>query len=253
MGIALVTGASSGLGEEYCWQLAASGHDLVVVARREEVLNRLAEKIRNYTGVKVEVMAADLGKAKDRARVCERLTDTSRPVGLLVNNAGYGKDVTFLESSFKTEKTALDVMVTAVMELSHAAARTMVARGRGAILNVSSVASDTGMGTYSAHKAWVRAFTEGLAVELKGSGVTATAVMPGLVATAFHERSGYDTSNVFSFAWIKADEVVGQSLQAVRAGRVLVTPTLRYKLSTTVTKLAPRWLVREVTSRLPHV
>lgn len=253
MGIALVTGASSGLGEEYCWQLAASGHDLVLVARREELLNRLAEKIHNYTGVNVEVMVADLGKVKDRARICERLSATDRPVGLLVNNAGYGKDRTFLETPSSVEKTALDVMVTAVMELSHAAGRAMTARGRGAILNVSSVASDTGMGTYSAHKAWVRAFTEGLAVELKGTGVTATAVMPGLVATAFHERSGYDVSNVYPIAWIKAEDVVAQSLQAVRAGRVLVTPTLRYKFSSTVTKLAPRWLVREVTLRLPHV
>ncbi|EEH64439.1 oxidoreductase, short chain dehydrogenase/reductase family protein [Gleimia coleocanis DSM 15436] len=253
MGTALVTGASSGLGEEFCWQLAASGHNLVVVARREDVLNQLAEKIHNYTGVNVEVLVADLGKVKDRARVCTRLTDEEHPVGLLVNNAGYGKDRTFLETPVSVEKTALDVMVTAVMELSHAAAKTMVSRGRGAILNVSSVASDTGMGTYSAHKAWVKAFTEGLAMDLRGTGVTATAVMPGMVNTAFHDRSGFDASTVNSIVWIKAETVVSQALQAVREGRVLVTPSLRYKVSSAATKLAPRWLVREVTSRLPHV
>lgn len=253
MGITLVTGASSGLGEEFCWQLASSGHDLVVVARRRERLEKLAEKIHNYTGVNVEVLVADLGKKKDRAQVCARLQDTTRPVGLLINNAGYGKDCTFLENSFNAEKAALDVMVTAVMEFSRAAAQTMVAKNRGAILNVSSIASETGMGTYSAHKAWVKAFTEGLAVELRGTNVTATAVMPGLVHTEFHDKSGYDTSNVAALAWISAEDVVSQALQAVRRGQVLVTPTLRYKLTAAATRLAPRWLVREITSRLPHV
>lgn len=253
MSIALVTGASSGLGEEFCWQLAASGHDLVVVARRVERLQQLAEKIHNYTGVNVEVLPADLGKETDRARICARLSDTSRPIGLLVNNAGYGKEATFLETPLEAEKAALNVMVTAVMELSYIAARTMLQRNRGAILNVSSIASETGMGTYSAHKAWVKAFTEGLAVELRGSNVTATAVMPGLVHTEFHEKSGYDTSNVQSIAWIPAATVVEQALQAVRNGQVLVTPTARYKLTAAVTRLAPRWLVRSVTARLPHV
>ncbi len=190
MGTALVTGATSGLGEEFCWQLAAAGHDLVLVARREKLLNALADRLRQIANVKAEVIVADLSKLEDCERVTARIDQETAPVGLLVNNAGFGLGKPFPDNDLAAELGGLDVMVRAVMILSHHAARAMRARGRGAILNVASVASRTGAGTYSAHKAWVVAFTEGLSEELRGTGVTATVVCPGPVKTAFFENAG---------------------------------------------------------------
>lgn len=253
MGTALVTGASAGLGEEFCWQLAAARHNLVVVARREDRLRELARRIEQAMAVRVEVLPADLSLDEDVQRVAARLRDPDRPVGLLVNNAGFGRGKPFLEGDFNEELDALRVMVQAVMVLTRAAGEAMVQRGRGAILNVSSVASDTGMGTYSAHKAWVKAFSEGLAEELRGSGVSVTAVMPGMVATEFHERTAVDVTRVAAISWISAEDVVSQALAAVRRRQVLVTPTLRYKLTSTGVKLAPRWVVRTVTRQIPHM
>lgn len=253
MGTALITGASAGLGEEFAWQLATAHHNLVLVARREDKLQKLAQRIEQACAVQVEVLPADLSCDADIKRVAQRLQDPDRPIGLLVNNAGFGRGKPFLSGDFEEERRALKVMVEAVMELSRAAGEAMVSRHRGAILNVSSVASDTGMGTYSAHKAWVKAFSEGLAEELRGSGVSVTAVMPGMVNTDFHQHTAMDVSKVAGISWISSEVVVSQALAAVRRAQVLVTPTWRYKLTTQVVKHAPRWAVRAVTRRIPHV
>ncbi len=264
MGTALVTGASSGLGEEFCWQLAASSHDLVLVARRREVLESLAGRLRAIAGVGVEVIVADLSRPEGVEQVARRL-DVQRgdrsglaPVGLLVNNAGFGLGAPFLDNTIEREQEALDVMVRAVMVLSHRAGRAMLSRGHGAILNVGSVAADTGMGTYSAHKAWVRAFTEGLAVELAqvgertGARVTSTVVMPGLTHTNFHAASGQDLPATPEWIWSTPEQVVAAALDAVRRGRVVVTPTALYAVVGTIARVAPRSLVRGVLRRLPH-
>lgn len=253
VGTALVTGASSGLGEEFCWQLAARHHNVVLVARREEKLKNLAHRIEQGMGVRAEVLAADLATQEGRDKVCERLRQHEDPVGLLVNNAGFGLGAPFLAGDFNREIQALDVMVRAVMELSHAAATAMFERGQGAILNVSSVAADTGMGPYSAHKAWVKAFSEGLSEELRDTGVTVTAVMPGMVQTGFHEATNVDPDDVPAISWISAEKVVEDALFAVRKGLTLTTPTLRYKFTSQLTKHAPRWAVRAVTRHIPHM
>ncbi|MDO5049262.1 MAG: SDR family oxidoreductase [Actinomycetaceae bacterium] len=253
MGTALVTGASSGLGEEFCWQLAAAGHNVVLVARREDKLREIADNISASMGVKTEVLPADLSVPEGRDKVVQRLRADERPVGLLVNNAGFGLGVPFRENDLEAEITALNVMVRAVMELTHAAVNAMFDRGQGAVLNVSSVAADTGMGTYSAHKAWVKAFSEGIAEELRGTGVSVTAVMPGMVNTDFHDRVETVVEDVPSISWITEEQVVEEALAAVRRRRVLVTPSIRYKVTTFATKHAPRWMVRAVTSRLPHM
>ena len=287
MGTALVTGATSGLGEEFCWQLAAGGHDLVLVARREQVLEALADKLRNVAGVGAQVIAADLSTPEGVAAVSRRLdvggqdgpcgTDgdsggargtegacrgtrgsaggtgegPERPVDLLVNNAGFGLGRAFVDNSVVNEERGLDVMVRAVMVLSHHAARSMRSRGRGAVLNIGSVASRTGGGTYSAHKAWVVAFTEGLSEELAGTGVSATVVCPGPVATSFFANAGIDLGGRLAVA--TPERVVADALQAVRAGRVQTTPTLTYKAAMAAMKLAPRALVLRAMRFLPHM
>lgn len=245
-GTALITGASSGLGTEFAWQLAAAGHDLVIVARREERLAQLKNELEQVAGISVEVIVADLATADGRAQVVERLRDESAPIGLLVNNAGFGLGQRFIGGSLERENEAIEVMIRAVMELSHAAATAMIPRGRGAILNVSSMVAQTAMGTYAAAKAWVKTFTEALAGELEGTGVTATAVSPGLVRTEFHSASGMKESAWPEFGWLDAEDVVADALAAVRRGAVHTTPSLRYKSLQGIMKLAPRALVRKI-------
>lgn len=244
MATALITGASAGLGLEFAWQLATARHDVVLVARDGERLERLAGQLRAAAGIHAEVLAADLSDRAQTERVAERLRDQDRPVGLLVNNAGFALGQRFVEGDLAVHEAGLDVMVRAVMVLSHAAAGAMVERGRGAILNVSSVAALAAMGTYSADKAWVRVFTEALAVELRGTGVTATALCPGLVHTEFHERAGLTREAFPEVAWLNADTVVAAALADVRRGAVISTPSLRYGVVSEVARLLPRAAIR---------
>ncbi|MDR2254290.1 MAG: SDR family oxidoreductase [Bifidobacteriaceae bacterium] len=244
MGTALITGASAGLGEEFAWQLATLRHNLVLVARDETRLEQLAAKLRSAAGVRVEVLPADLSKERDLARLTARLKAPTRPVGLLVNNAGFGTRERFLEAPAKDLVAMEKVMIHAVLVLSHAAAKAMVERGRGAILNVSSIAAYLASGVYGADKAWVKAFTEALAVELNGTGVTATAVLPGLTRTEFHARAGLDYLSYPSVMWLSAADVVARALSDVRRGVVLSTPSIRYGVVGQVARLLPRWMVR---------
>ena len=244
MATALITGASAGLGLEFAWQLATAKHDVVLVARNEERLTRLAAQLEAAAGIRAEVLVADLSDRADVERVADRLRATERPVGLLVNNAGLGLNQRFVPGDLAREETALALMVTAVMVLSHAAAGAMVPRGRGAILNVGSIAGLIASGTYSAHKAWVRTFTEALAVELKGTGVTATVVAPGFTHTEFHERGRIDTAHYPAVGWLNAEDVVATALADVRRGVVLSTPSLRYKAASALLRVAPRSAVR---------
>ena len=248
MGTALVTGASAGLGLEFAWQLATAKHDVVLVARDEEALTRLARQLEAAAGVRAEVLPADLTDRQDVERVAQRLRTDERPVGLLVNNAGMGLNQHFVGGDLAREESALDLMVCTVMVLSHEAAGAMVRRGRGAILNVGSVAGLVAAGSYSAHKAWVRVFTEALAAELKGTGVTATVVAPGFTHTEFQQRARIDTRHYPEAAWLDAEDVVAAALADVRRGVVISTPSLRYKALSALLRVAPRSAVRAVGS-----
>jgi Short-chain dehydrogenases of various substrate specificities len=248
MATALVTGATSGIGREFCRQLARQGHDLVLVARDRERLSSTARYLEKKEGISAEILPADLSADEGVAAVCQR----AGSVDVLVNNAGFGLGSPFLRDALKKEEDALNVMVRAVMATCHAAGNHMVSQGHGVIINISSVAALTGMGTYSAHKAWVQAFTEGLAEELRGSGVTATAVLPGLVHTEFHARMGNEMSGIPDFVWSRPSEVVAQSLRAAFKGQVLVTPTPIYRVVAGVARIAPRSLVRVITRSIPH-
>lgn len=251
MGTALVTGATAGLGLEFAWQLATARHDLVVVARDADRLERVAAQVRAAAGVKVEVLPADLSVPDDVARVARRLAvsgddedDDRRPVGLLVNNAGFPTAQPFVTGDLEVELRAVDVMVRAVVRLTHAAAGQMTARRRGAILNVASIAALTANGTYAAAKAYVRTFTEGLAVELRGTGVTATVLCPGFVRTEFHDRAELEMDYVPDTGWLDAASVVSEALADVRRGVVISTPSVRYKAAAALLRMAPRTAVR---------
>jgi hypothetical protein len=210
----------------------------------------MAQLLAGATNVAVEVLVADLSTPDGTAAVAARIADMDRPIDLLVNNAGHGLKAGFLETDVADEVAALDVMVRAVLVLSHAAAGAMAARGRGAILNVSSIAAWLGNGSYAAHKAWVASFTEGLASQLKGTGVSATAVLPGLTHTEFHERAELnDYDDLPELAWLDAEDVVRAALSAVRRKQVLVTPSVRYGTLAGVVRVLPRTWVRAVAGR----
>lgn len=246
MATALITGASSGLGEEFTWQLATAGHDCVVVARRHDRLSELAEMVRSATGSGVEVLPADLSTPDGRDAVAERLSSATAPVSLLVNNAGFGLGQPFTASALEDELAMADVMITATLHFSHVAARAMVERGHGAILTVSSIASHLANSTYAAHKRWQVDFTHALAAQLRGTGVSATVVLPGLVHTEFHDRDGLDhyPEDFPDIAWIEPEAVVTSALAAVRRGAVTVTPTARYATAGALLRLVPPALTR---------
>lgn len=245
MSLALVTGASSGLGKEFVQLLAAEGSDLVIVARNEENLRALAAEMERRFRVQVEVLPADLTMADEVEKVALRLQDTENPVELLINNAGMGLGQEFIGGSIAQELTAANLMVNALLVLTHAAVGAMVAQGSGQIINVSSITSMTVQGTYSAHKAWVKVFTEGLADDLAGTGVNITAVMPGLMHTEFHQRVHVDAGQWAEWMFIKPRKVARAALDGVRAGKVLVIPSMLYKATYVALKFAPRALVRK--------
>jgi short-subunit dehydrogenase len=245
---ALVTGASSGIGEAFARWLAADGVDLVVVARRAERLEALATALRSSV-CRVEVLPADLTDAAGLERVAARLTDAAAPVDLLVNNAGFGTFGSFWELPLDGELAEIDTNVTALVRLTHAALGRMVPEGRGAVLNVSSVAGNQpgpGNAVYAATKAFVTTFTEGIAEELRGTGVTATALCPGLTTSEFHDVAG--VSDVRrrgpGVLWMTADDVARDGLDAAAKGRVVHVTGLGNRVLAGLSGIAPRGVKR---------
>lgn len=244
MPTALVTGGTSGIGAAFARALAERGHDLVLVARNAERLDACAIELADRYGVAVDTMSADLGVPADVDRVAARLADEDRPIEVLVNNAGYGLHVKLLDDRPDEHRRAIDVMCVAVLLLGGAAGRTMKARGHGLIINVSSLSAYISQGAYSPIKAWVLAYSEGLANELHHSGVQVTAVNPGWVKTEFHERAGITTSAIPEIVWVEADRVARETLADADKGRVISVPTKRWKLQKLLARHAPRSSVR---------
>ncbi len=237
LGRALVTGATAGIGHTFAVQLARRGHDLVLVARDVARLEEVAATLRSEHGVHVEVLAADLGDRDQLATVEARLGDDASPVDLLVNNAGFGLKQRFLDNGVDDEVLMLDVLVTAVLRLSHAALGPMTARGRGGVVNVSSVAAFLPRGTYSAAKAWVNQFSEWAANEYRGQGVHVMALCPGFTKTEFHERMQVKRGD--GFMWLDADFLVEKALSDYDKGRIYSIPGAQYKAIIGLTKLIP--------------
>lgn len=247
MTTALITGPTSGIGAAFTRALAAKGLDLVLVSRDATRLGELAEDVHQRFGVSAEVLAADLADPVQRGLVEARLSDQRRPIGILVNNAGFGLNEAFTASSIEDEQRMLDVLVTATMRLTHAALPGMLDRGFGVVLNVSSVASWITSGTYAAAKAWVTVFSESMSRQLVGSGVRVTAVCPGYVRTEFHQRAGMDMSGIPDWMWLDADVVAAQALRDVAAHRPISVTGTQYRLLSAFLRQAPRWIVRMAT------
>lgn len=247
--VALITGPTSGLGEGYARRFARDGYDLVLVARDVDRLVAMAAELRAAHGIDAEVLPADLADAADRHRVAERL---AAGVQVLVNNAGLGTSGEFWTAEPAILQRQLDVNVTAVMELTRAALPPMLAAHKGTVINIASVAGLLpGRGsTYSASKAWVVFFSEGLANGLAGTGVGMHAVCPGFVRTEFHQRAGIEMSSTPSVLWLSVADVVAESLADIAKGKVVSIPGMQYKALTTAGRLIPRGVVRAVTTRM---
>lgn len=238
-GTALITGPTAGIGLAFAEQLAARGEDLVLVARDRARLEDLAARLRDRYGVDVEVLVADLADREQLAAVEARVADPQRPVSLLVNNAGFGHKHPFTENSVEDEQEMLDVLVTAVMRLSHAAIRPMLQRGEGAIVNVSSVAAFLPRGTYSAAKAYVVSFSEWLDLTYRDRGVRGMALCPGFVRTEFHARMGVGPDSAPGWMWLDAERLVREALVDLERGRAISIPSKRYKLLSALARATP--------------
>lgn len=248
MGTAVVTGGTSGIGAAFARALARRGWDLVLVARDAARLEAMATELRAL-GREVELLPADLADRADVERVVARIEDAHRPIGMLVNNAGFSVHTALASRDTAAHERALEVMVRAVLVLGGAAARVMRERGDGAILNVSSTAGFITMGAYSAIKAWVTSYTEGLANELHGSGVRVTALCPGWVHTEFHARAGIPESSIPNALWLDAEPLVETALRDSGRGKVISIPSVRYGLLIWFARHAPRSAIRAISRR----
>ncbi len=250
MATALVTGGTSGIGAEFARQLAAAGVDLVLVARDSTRLADSAKQLHADHGINVVPIEADLAQRADVERVARLIEDPEHPIDMVINNAGFGVHVPITAPDAAVHEHAFDVMCRAVLVLASAAGRAMSARGSGTIINVSSLQSLLTTGSYSAIKAWVTSFTQSLAVELRGSGVRVTAVLPGWVSTEWHARAGVRTSTIPDWLWTTPEDVVRIALRDAARGRVISIPTVRYRVLGWFARYLPRRTVRWISGRI---
>ncbi len=249
--LAVITGASAGLGKVFATQLAARGHDLALVARDAGRLSALAAELSAAHGVRVESWPADLGRRTDVDALITRLGQAPR-IDVLVNNAGFGTQGALAKADTAGQEQMIEVHVMATNRLVQAVLPGMLARRNGGIVNVSSVASwvaTPGNVNYCATKAYLRTFSLALAAECAGRGVTVQALCPGFTHTEFHQRLGFDKGGIPAILWLSADRVVHESLDALAArGPVVVVPGKRYKLMVWLLTYAG-WVLRPLASR----
>ena len=248
--VALITGASAGLGIEFARQLAKRGHPLVLVARRKERLEALAKELGNARAV-----ALDLSKAKAAAKLIADLGAAGEEVEILVNNAGFGLIGRFAELDAKRERQMIDLNVGALTDLCRAVAPRMIARKSGAILNVASTAAfqpGPKMAVYFATKAFVLSFSEALHEELKPHGVRVTCLCPGPTRTEFGEVAGFGGNSMFDRVAMNAPEVVAAGLKALDRNRAVIVTGLVNKIGAASTRFAPRALVRRIAGAIKY-
>jgi short-subunit dehydrogenase len=244
--VALITGASSGIGETFARKLAGRGYDLILVARRADRLQAVAASVPTN----VEVLPADL-TADEGLRVVEGAIRNCAQLELLINNAGFGTLKRFWVADLQGQEAMHKLHVMATLRLTHAALSAMVERGHGAVINVSSVAGfgqSEGNVSYCATKAWMTAFTLGLDMELRGAGskVTVQALCPGFTLSEFHDTLGVDRKFIPRLLWMQADTVVEASLRGLERGDVMVIPGLIYQVAAAALRYIPYGLRRRV-------
>jgi len=253
-GVAVVTGASSGIGREIALRIAADGGPIALVARRTDRLEELADEIRAAFGTDVHVIPADLADPEGPARVEAEAARLDLEVELLVNNAGFGTWGPFADRELEVQLDALRVNVLALTELSRRFLPAMRARGRGRILNVASTAAfqpGPGAAVYYASKAYVLHFSEALHQELRGSGVTVTALCPGPTVTEFQERAGISRALVGRGPlMMNADPVAEAGYRGAMRGDAIVVPGLLNRIGTWLPRITPRFVARRILARL---
>jgi len=253
MPTALITGASSGLGEEFARQLAREKYDLILVARREDRLRAVAGEAAKLGAAKVKVIAADLTGHPSAAALHAKVTGEGIQVDYLVNNAGFGTRGRFDNLPIEREIQEIDLNVTALVSLTRLFLPPMVERHRGTIVNVSSVGGFTPvpfMATYAATKAFVLSFSEALADELKGTGVTVMALCPGATRTEFQKVANVDATKMPSFAFMSAETVVAQAIAAAKRGKAVYVNGPINKMTVAATRLTPRKLVTKISGAM---
>lgn len=246
--MALVTGASSGIGATFARRLAAAGSDLVLVARRRDRLEAMASELTAAHGVRVEALVADLSDPDQLALVEARLRDGEWPVDLLVNNAGVGGHGSYSSLAVDDVDAMVRLNLLAPARLTSAALPVMVARGMGGIVNVSSISGEQPIpfvATYAATKAFLTSLSESLHEELRGTGVAVTAVLPGFTRSEFHDGADMGRS-IPGPLWMTTEAVVDAALAAVARGQAICVPGLGYRMLVGLSRHAPRGLVRRV-------
>jgi short-subunit dehydrogenase len=253
--VALVTGASAGIGRAFAELLAERGHDLVLVARRRERLDDVANSIASR-GARAHVVVDDLADPGSSRRIAEEALARCERVDVLVNNAGYGLATRFAASRWDEHRAFLEVLVVSATELTHRLLPSMLARGSGRIIQVASVsafAPEPAGSLYPATKCFMVSFTRALALELRGSGVTVTAVCPGLTYTEFHDVMGNRAAmnRLPKWVWMNAPDVARAGLDAAERGRTIVVPGAVNKAFVALCAVVPLGLARRFAVRIP--
>ncbi len=249
VGTALITGASSGLGEEFARQLARERYDLVLTARRDERLRTIADEAKSLGSGRVDVVALDLSIPGSAEALYRRITDKKVSVDYLVNNAGFGTRGRFANLPLDREVEQINLNVTALVGLARLFLPAMLERKGGTIINVASTAAFQPvpfMATYGATKAFVLSFSEALAEELRGTGVVVTALCPGPTRTEFQQVAGTAEVGMHSISFMDAKAVVAQAIDAAKRGKSVKITGLTNLLLAESIRLAPRSLAARI-------
>ena len=242
---ALVTGATSGIGESFTRLLASNRYNIVLVARDVPRLHERAQGLESKYGIKTHVIQADL--ATDEGCLVIEKYILENQIDVLINNAGFGTSKAFTMSTLEIEQQLLDVLVRTPMRLMHVALPLMKARNQGIIINVSSVAGYIAGGSYSASKSYLTVLTESLHTELAATNVKVSALCPGFTRTEFHQRGKMSMKGLPNFLWLNSDRLVEQSWKDAMKGKAVSVPGWQYKLLVFVVQtLVPRSIVRKV-------
>jgi short-subunit dehydrogenase len=249
MATALITGASSGLGEEFARQLARENYDLVLTARREDRLKAVAAEAIKLGSSKVDVIASDLGQPNAATELHREVTERGIEIECLINNAGFGTHGIFHKLPLEREIEEINLNIGAVVSLTRLFLQGMVERRRGTIINVASTAAFQPvpyMATYGASKSFVLDFSEAVAYEVKSFGVAVMALCPGPTRTEFQDIAGVNETGVPTFAYMDAKTVVAQGLASAKRGKAIRINGIMNQVMAQSTRLAPRSLVARI-------